>query len=90
MSTPQRMKTWVEATTSSRPWEDNDVTRQLAALIPNQEMAAVIWALQRQHALDWIKKPIPALHGNSILSLITTNDGEEAVWVMLEASSMWL
>jgi len=90
MSTPERMKAVLDAIKIERPWEENAITRQLSQLIPNKEMAEMIWALQRQCSITWVTEPMPALQGDSICSLVHTESGEAKIWAILEAAGMWL
>ncbi|MFZ6774930.1 hypothetical protein ACO0LB_19675 [Undibacterium sp. SXout7W] len=89
MTVPPVHETWVNALKLERPWENNEMTRTLVARVKDEDMAAVIWALERTNALKWLDLKLQALGGDSPSSLLSTKQGQLRVWIALEAAKAW-
>ncbi len=90
MTVPHLHIAWVNELKLERPWEENETTHALVARIKNEDMAAVIWALERTNALKWLDLKLPALSGESPSSLLLTAQGQLRVWAALESATAWL
>lgn len=90
MTVPISYQAWFHALIIERPWDDNETTRRLVERVRDEDLAAVIWALERMNALKWLDLRLKSLNGESPGSLLSTDAGRLRVWALLEAASAWL
>ncbi|CAN5645559.1 hypothetical protein BH09PSE5_BH09PSE5_45580 [soil metagenome] len=90
MTTPLRHQRWVDALKKERPWEDNETTRELLLRVGDADIAAIIWALARSNALNWLEIELPVFDGKSASSFLSSDQGRSRVWIALEEAAAWL
>ncbi len=90
MPIPPQHLVWAGALKMERPWEDNITTQTLLERTGDRDISAVLWALARTNALNWIDREIPDLGGQRIEDALATSDGKTRVWQVLQAAVAWL
>ncbi|MDA0576365.1 antitoxin Xre/MbcA/ParS toxin-binding domain-containing protein [Burkholderia gladioli] len=77
---------FVEALTPE--WVDNEVTKKLLALVPDDKMAKAIWGCLRTDSIAWLYRNVPVLDNKRPIDLLNDEDGKNEVkWALL--SSPW-
>lgn len=56
-------------------WSDCSFRDELVEAVGDEGMAIVVFAAARDHALDWLHKPVPALEQRSPDSFLGTDRG---------------
>lgn len=72
----------------SAQWEINSVTNELLTLVPDDELAKVIWGCLKSDAIHWLYRTVPMLDNQRPIDLLNSEDGCQRVkWILL--SSPW-
>lgn len=80
---------FVSSVTKSRPWIDNNITKEISDLVPQEDIAGVIYSLFGSGAVNFLSEANRDLDMASPLSLIKSEEGREAVKRFL-MSNPWL
>lgn len=89
MSKPEGWDEFVQSLVSGRPWEVNDVTDALSKLVPQKDIAEVVYSFFRGGSVDFLTQSNRDLDGKKPVDLLQTEDGLGAIRRFL-MSNPWL
>lgn len=61
MAVPTNQEKWSRSLRAERPWEVNPVSDELKAILHDDDLAEVIWALMREGAVKWLDTKLTLL-----------------------------
>jgi hypothetical protein len=87
---PEEHRAWLESLTLERPMPDDDTTLKLRAVLQDDDLAEVVWALTGDGALRWLDSKLTSLGGRRPREFLDSDQGKQVLWNLLQAASAWL
>jgi hypothetical protein len=90
MAVPTNQEKWSRSLRAERPWEINPISDELKAILHDDDLAEVIWALMREGAVKWLDTKLISLGGRTPRDHLSSDEKKAELWAVLEAASAWL